>query len=293
MATKQSEHSTKAPSQAPVFDGLWTDSSTSTSEAQGIPLGKVLYDSGDSFKRFMISHVKILTKKMRTSKIISKKFMDLMKDEHYPINLLMGHMNKMKPEKFTDYLELLLSIAKGKKEDTKIMEKMKAEKSQDMAFRDDMKKLIGIMKGSLEAMKTEPDSRLGRVISDIVSFVHEDCNIQSQTALQTNILQVDHPVSSAPLASSAPPPDGQLGDSVGACFTNEGGILYSPLHGVTVIIPRNIIPEAIPGTLSISILPIVCIVYSMIHRCSFLSLFQETLLNSTSLCTSISCIHLL
>ena len=39
------------------------------------------------------------------------------------------------------------------------------------------------------------------------------------------------------------PPPGQLGDAVSHSFTNEGGVLYSPIHGVTVTIPPNAIPR--------------------------------------------------
>ena len=38
------------------------------------------------------------------------------------------------------------------------------------------------------------------------------------------------------------PPPGQLGDAVSYTFTHEGGVLYSPVHGVSVTIPPNAIP---------------------------------------------------
>ena len=52
----------------------------------------------------------------------------------------------------------------------------------------------------------------------------------------------------APNRPRAPP--GQLGDAVSHYFTSEGGVLYSPIHGVTVTIPPNAIPRDVGKFLS-------------------------------------------
>ncbi len=210
-------------------------------EAEGISLGKVLYNSGDQFKRFMSSHVKELIKKMRAAKIISKPFTKWIKNEQdSQIDKLLAEMKRMPPDKFVNYLELLLSIVTEEEEDSKKSESEKTKKSDgavQRSLKDDTKELMRLMKGSLEAMKPVSGSELDVAVSRIVYLVDQD----SGTVLgQTTIS--DHSPSPTPLTTSAPPPDGQLGDSVGAYFTNEGGILYSPLHGVTVIIPPNNIP---------------------------------------------------
>ncbi len=238
--------SPKGPShcQAPAYEDP-------SRNPDGISLGKVLCDSGDSFKRFMGSHVDAVIKKMRESKIISKHLYKAIRGQHNTLDLLLAEMKRMPPDKFILYLELLLSIAKGKEEKhddgkTKEEEKKAEDCANQRSFNDDTKELMRIMIGSLEAMTPEPDSRLGTAISNIVLFVQDEGKFLSQTTAQEGKIQVDHSPPPAPLSASPPPPPGQLGDAVSATFTNEGGILYSPLHGVTVIIP----PNAIPGKCS-------------------------------------------
>ncbi len=86
-----------------------------------------------------------------------------------------------------------------------------------------------------KAMKLSPGSELHAVVAEFV--VSQDSSIQSQSAVQP----IDRPPN---LSQHFCPPEGQLGNAEFGVFTNEGGTLYSALHGVTVIIPPNAIPEA-------------------------------------------------
>ncbi len=206
----------------------------------GIPPGEVLYQSGDSFKRYMDDHIETLIQKMSSEKIISKKFGKAIKGQHNSLDMLLATMKKMSLEKFVKYLRLLLTISKSEEPVVKKGAETVAENLEDVkTIQDSAKNLMGLMKGSLEAMKPAPGSDIHAVITDLVHFVFQDGRVQSQTELQ----QLDAPNLSQPFQ----PPEGDLGNPESGVFTNEGGALYSALHGVTVTIPPKAIPGAIPN----------------------------------------------
>jgi len=186
----------------------------------GVSHGKVLYDCGDSFNRFMADHAKILTKKMSSKKILKKTERQFIKDQKYDSSILLTFVKRLPLEKFIDYLELLIEIQQSPEE--------------DVHLKLDTVKLIGIMKGSLESMKSEPGSRLHAAVSKFIHITHSAKEQQGIDAKTSTI-------------SEAPnrPPLNQLGHAIGASFTNTGGVLYSSVHGVCVTIPPNIIPGAI------------------------------------------------
>ncbi len=228
MEPKKNECSAEAPSPQAVGQP----------DFNGIPPGEVLYQSGDSFKRFMDDHSETLIQKMISVKVIKKKFGKAIKGKHNSLDLLLATMKHMSLEKFVIYLRLLLTISKSEEPVVKKGADEVAENSKDVkTIQDGAKNLMRIMKGSLEAMKPTPGSDLNAAITDFVYFVRQDGRVQSQTELQ----QVN--VNLPPNLSK--PPEGHLGNAVSGVFTNEGGILYSELHGVTVTIP----PKAIPGAI--------------------------------------------
>ena len=322
MEPKKNECSAEAPSQA-----------VGQPDFYGISPKTVIYDTGDSFKRFMKSHTKTLTKKMISKKIIEKQFSKVIKQE-LGLDLLLGRMEKMSLVEFVTYLRLLLTISKSEEQETGA--KMGEEKGENSLYvktthiKDDTIKLMRIMKGSLEAMKPSPGSELHAVVAEFVYLVSQDSSDQSQTTVsqddcdqtnsqdgsetivsqdigvqsrttvsqdssdqsqttishdgsdqsqttvsqddcvqtisqdgsdqsQTTISQ-DISVQSQDIVSQddcvqtqttaqqlyvdLPPSEGQLENAVSHFFTNEGGTLYSPLHGVTVTIPPNAIPTA-------------------------------------------------
>ena len=231
-------NSAEVPSQAVGHPGLKEDDPQS--KAQGISHEKVLFDSGDSFKRYMDNHVETLLQKMTKKNIISKYLVKVIKGKHKSIHLdfLLGIMKEMSLEKFIAYLQLLLAISRQPEEQERDTKK-RAEKSLHVkgTLQDDTKRLMRVMKGLLEAMKPAPGSELHAVVAEFVYFVSQDSSVQSQSAVQP----IDRPPN---LSQHFCPPEGQLGNAEFGVFTNEGGTLYSALHGVTVIIPPNAIPEA-------------------------------------------------
>ncbi len=262
MEPKKNECSAEAPSQA-----------VGQPDFHGISPGKVIYDAGDSFKRFMASHTKTLIKQMITKKIINKKIGKAIKSQENSSDLLLATMKKMSLEEFVTYLRLLLAISKSEEQETdaKIGAEKDAQKSLYVkTIKDDTINLMRIMKGSLEAMKPSPGSELHAVVAEFVYLVSQDSSDRSQTTVsqdvsdqsqtiisQDDCLQTVCQDDSDQIQTTAQPdvdlppnlfkpPEGHLGNPVSHFFTNEGGTLYSPLHGVTVIIPPNAIPGAIP-----------------------------------------------
>ncbi len=211
--------------------------------------GEVLYNSGDTFKTVMSDHVDLLIDKMEELEIITTKASQEIKakGKAKSVDYLLGLMKKIMSrsmDKFGCYLELLVSFAmtpEGDRDDGSVQKDEKND-ANELTLHDSTMQLLRIMSGSLKASKP-PDSRLEKAIVTILDIV--DSSAQNQTSIQKGKMRVDHSPSPDPLSSSAqPPPPGQLGPghAVSATFTNEGGILYSPLHGVTVIIPPNAIP---------------------------------------------------
>ena len=109
-----------------------------------------------------------------------------------------------------------------------------------------------IMKGSLEAMEPEPSSRLDRTIQRF----KETLGLESPAiGSQVQVLQIKSPeqtvipaiisVQQHSTSSDSPiqPPPGQIGNAISCCFTSEGGVLYSPVHGVAVTVPPNATPR--------------------------------------------------
>ncbi len=205
-------------------------------KTQGISHEQVLFDSGDSFKRYMKNHVEIVIQKMTAKNIISKRMVKRIEGED-KLDLLLEIMKKMSPEKFIVYLQLLLAISRQSEEQEKDVKKG-AEKSLhvDATLQDDTKQLMRMMKGLLKAMKPTPGSELHAVIAE---FASQD---SSQSAVQPSPNLLQH----------VRPPEGQLRNAESGVFMKrEGGTLYSALHGVTVIIPPQCHPRSIVSILSL------------------------------------------
>ena len=147
-------------------------------KTQGISHEQVLFDSGDSFKRYMKNHVEIVIQKMTAKNIISKRMVKRIEGKD-KLDLLLEIMKKMSPEKFIVYLQLLLAISRQSEEQEKDAKKG-VEKSLhvDATLQDDTKQLMRIMKGLLKAMKPTPGSELHTVVAE---FASQD---SSQSAVQ-------------------------------------------------------------------------------------------------------------
>ena len=224
--------SAEVPSQAATITGLEVDDPHS--KAQGISHGQVLFGCGDSLKRYMNNHMETLIQKMTAKNIISKCKVKMIEaqDKSNHLDLLLEIMREMSREKFIVYLKLLLAISRQSEEQEKDAKKG-GEKSLHVkaTLQDDTKQLMRVMKISLKAMNPAPGSELHVVVAEFVRFVSQDIQSQSATDLPPNPSQHFRPQK------------GQLGNAEFGAFTNEGGTLYSALHGVTVIIPPNAIPE--------------------------------------------------
>ena len=172
---------------------------------KGNTYGEVLDVSSDSFRRFMRSRVEKLVPAMVKKNILEKKLGRIITKKNDCELLLANMKDKMTLDDFIIYLEVLIDLGSSEPADIK---------GGTRAF-------MRIMKGSLEAMKPEQGSKLDETITRFIAAAFP---------------------SSTQTAAGNPPPRGQIGDALASYFTSVGGVLYSPVHGVSVSIPPNAIP---------------------------------------------------
>ena len=275
----------------PVRSQAQISATASTAEERptpNMPTWEVIYNSRDSFKKFM--KMENLVPVMVKKKILKRKQGDRILKQDDPAEIVIAILQGSTLEKFTVYLDILIELGGSEPADTE----------------GGTRALMRLMKGSLEAMKPEPGSKLDQTITRFKTAAFPSSKQTEQTQLQTHssetellcldtqtqaetqltssdVLSIaevvsvdssstDHSTietptkleeklqhkfdSTAPIemetenpttvnpTSSAPkrPPAGQIGEAVGGFFTSDGGMLYSPIHGVSVSIPPNAIP---------------------------------------------------
>ena len=201
--------------------------------SKGTPAWKVILDCGDSFKRFM--KVEKIVPPLVEKKLLKKRLGKMIIKQQDPELLVATTQAEWGPDQFLTYLEVLIELCR-----------IEGPEGNTLQF-------MRVMKGSLEAMRPEPSSELERAIQRFKETMDMEFGSQVQQIIESTeqttipaVLSEQQALStsSVQLSSHSPmqPPNGQIGNAVSHCFTHEGGVLYSPVHGVSVVIPPNAIP---------------------------------------------------
>ena len=211
-------------------------------------VGDIISDSVSSerhLKNFMATNLKKVASVMIERKVTNKKVAKYCIKTDDSELLLADMKENMTLDDFLGFLEILTEFGscEGYDGETRI--------------------LMRLMKGSLEAMEPEPNSEHAAVISRFISVAFDrslsptvksqppttaEVATLSETETKESISdpkQLTLAISTQQTTIPSEPPPGQFRDSTSHCFTREGGVLYSPLHGVTVTIPPNAIPGGV------------------------------------------------
>ena len=243
----------------------------------------MVFNSSDSFKRFMNSNLDKLVPIMIEKKVIKKEVGNWVLEQANPADNLTSILQTLSLKKFTRYLEVLIELVSSEPADTE---------GGTRAF-------MRIMTGSLEKMKPQPRSKLDETITRFISTARKSQTLErlsiqevseeqarlespqtaatgetSSTLTTTTVYDSPTVTTDAPLNETSdslqelsldgarsvqsqaqisvatatttklkPPSLGQIGDAVADIFTSDGGMLYSPIHGVSVSIPPNAVPS--------------------------------------------------
>ena len=191
-------------------------------------VGEIIFDSEQTpnLKHYIVANMKKVVSVMIEKKIVNKKLAKhciKTNDSEY----LLAYMKKdMTLDDILGFLEILTEFGSHE------------------GYDGETRKLMRLMSGSVEAIKPEPNSEHAAIINRFISVAFDrslspavEGASPSETESQTILAQ--------PTAIPSEPPPGQFGNTVSHCFTRKGGVLYSPLHGVTVTIPPNAIPGVV------------------------------------------------
>ena len=91
------------------------------------------------------------------------------------------------------------------------------------------RQMMKILSDSMGRLKLEEDSNVQKIVLEFRKAADRDVDISSPTSID----------------SKYPYPSGFLSGCKSQTFTKEGGMLYSPEHGVTVIIPEGAVPASV------------------------------------------------
>lgn len=139
------------------------------------------------------------------------------KDESGTKALFVDCLKKLTLEQFGEFLTIVRSVEEE---------------------RDSERSIMKLLSSSLKMMKLQPGSNVQRVVSDFIAAADK-----METSTQ------DHTCTAVAAATSAtsrvPFPHGFQSGCRTRSFTREGGMLYSPEHGVMVIIPPAAAPSSV------------------------------------------------
>ena len=168
----------------------------------------------------------MVEKKLLLDKKIGKKLVKK-NDKALFVDLL----DQLTLEQFGEFLTVIRSIEEQSKE----------------------RQLMKIFSNSMENMKLEEGSNVQKIVSDFIRAADADVSsqlpptslIDSSGSIDQSTGTVISGVAAAVLERKYPYPSGFLSGCKSQSFTREGGMLYSPEHGVTVIIPEGAVPASI------------------------------------------------
>ena len=235
-------------------------------------VGNVVFENGDSLKHFMDTNIHKLVPELTKKKVLSKK---LSKAYGEDTDLLLAHMkHKMSLDKFLGYLEIVTEFGSYEGHDGETRKMMRVMSASLEAMRPEpgsrhaevIGRFISVARSEklqsqteqtlqVEGSQTQPLDQI-EITSSQSTGTEERAQVEDATIKETtteSIMTMSEPStegstaaeSDSPLLhTGAPhrPPPGQLGYAVSYTFTHEGGVLYSPVHGVSVTIPPNAIP---------------------------------------------------
>lgn len=206
------------------FDSNPVEMSTS-GKAKEISFNDVLAQTDTSFKNLFNMG---LLPKLEDGGIVPRGLeKDLKKrSKAQKIPRLLAHMKRMKPERFIDFLSIL---EKNSEE----------EKNEDA--RKNVQKLMVVMSPLVKAMKTYGGEM---AIQSFLDTAEEYKMPKTETATKQEYIAIVETQISASQPPLRPPP-GYMKDRVAERFGREGGTLYSPIHGIEVVIPPDSPPQGI------------------------------------------------
>ena len=138
-----------------------------------LTVAEVLFDNSACFKQFMATNLKKVVSVMIEKKVVNKTLARYCMNTDDSELLLANMKEKMNLDNFLGYLEILTEF--GSQED----------------YDGETRTLMRLMKGSLEAMRPEPDSRHDAVMKQFIAVALPD-----QTLSPTD--QSQHLVTGAP-----------------------------------------------------------------------------------------------
>ena len=155
-------------------------------------------------------------------------------------------MKKMKPERFIDFLEILEENSKSEEENEET--------------RKNTQRLMVIMSARVKEMFTYGGQDAEDVIRSFLDTADGYSSLQSSTAPAA--VKIEESLAAVRIVetlSSRPPlrpPPGFMSDPLARHFGREGGTLYSPIHGIEVVIPPGSVPQDVDGfSLSFHVYP--------------------------------------
>ena len=210
---------------------------------EGVSHGWVIVDCELSLKKYI--NLEKVIPAMIEKKLLNRKLgKALMKrnDKALFIDSVLKHLTI---EKFADFLAVIRTIEE-------------APESQE-------RPLMKILSSSLKNMKLKEGSQgIQTVFSEFIEAADADLDVSSRlppTSTRSTPCVAESPVgvmqgstvqsSSTTKVAAAiaerrcPFPTGYLSGCKSRSFSREGGMLYSPTHGVTVIVPKAAIPSAV------------------------------------------------
>lgn len=194
-------------------------------KAREISFNDVLAQTDTSFKNLFNMG---LLPKLEAGGIVPKGLeKDLQKrSKAQKIPRLLAHMKRMKPERFIDFLSIL---------------EKNSEDEENEDARKNVQKLMVVMSPLVKAMKTYGGEM---AIQSFLDTAEDYRMPKTETATEQEhiaIVETPIPASRPPLQ----PPPGYMNDREAKCFGRDGGTLYSPIHGIEVIIPPDSAPQGI------------------------------------------------
>ena len=220
--------------------------------AKTISFNDVLAQTDSSFKNLFDMG---LLPQLEEKRIVPRGLKKSLESKREParIPLLLGYLKNMKPEKFIDLLSILEQSSKEheqeetRKNTQRLVEVMSTHVRNMFAYGGEKAEAV------IQSFLSTADYYKELSQSHTAKTQHRLETIQtSTTESETAIAEVETTISTGAVSSLAPvdpvshpplrPPPGHMIDPPAQWFTREGGTLYSPIHGVEVVI----LPEAPP-----------------------------------------------
>ena len=243
---------------------------------EGISFERVVGDCDHAFKQFL--DLNDVVQGLVEKKVIRKKIGDWV-IENNARDFLIGKLKKLSPEKFGKYLEVVQSIEENNPKDkgrpmmrtlSTALSELKLEKGSP--FEQTVSEFTAAAtrpRGKARVASTSEDKSRTIQYTQVVSeYCQHEMSTQSVAAASECIATTEKSTSQIECSSKEEasrllpatlqrPPAGSLPGGKSACFTKAGGMLYSPEHGVTVMVSERAVPPNI-DTFVLGFYPYMC-----------------------------------